>query len=117
MVAASLARRLGYRVAIIPAGVEHRVAPARFSVEHVRRTILAGHMVGYFARRDLYLPGLPAAATAVQELFSGHFDATVKDTPTRWRDAAYRKLAQLRVLGTAAADLFRRARPSSVDVR
>lgn len=117
MVAAALAQRLGYRIAVIPAAVEHRVVASRFSVDHVRRTMTAGLMVSYFARRDRYLPGLSGEATAVQEFFTGHVDAAVKDVHTRWLDIWFRKLAQARVLGTVAADLWRRAKRGYVDER
>jgi GT2 family glycosyltransferase len=112
LVAACLIRRLGYRVAVAPdALVHHDVHRARFTLEHVRRTMRAGYLVGYAARRDQYLPGSDrGVGHALKQLVTDHTDPALRHSPYRWRDLLYRKQAQVRVLGTAIADLGRRAR-------
>jgi glycosyltransferase involved in cell wall biosynthesis len=53
----SLARQVGMQVAIEPAAVVvHDVDPARFSLRHVRRTILAGMHANYQLQKDLCIP-------------------------------------------------------------
>jgi hypothetical protein len=57
VVAACLARQLGYTVAVCPKSkVRHAVDPSRFSFEHVRKTIRSGILVNYQIQTSLYLP-------------------------------------------------------------
>ena len=57
LVAAQLARNLGYTVGFEPDSlVVHDVEPSRFTLEHVKRTIRAGILANYQAQRDLYIP-------------------------------------------------------------
>ncbi len=105
------------RLSSVKRALRQRESKLRTVSEHVRRTMTAGLLVSYVARRDRYLPGLSGEATAVRELFTGHMDPTVKDTGTRWMDAWFRKVAQLRVLGTVAGDLWHRAQRGYVDGR
>ncbi len=55
LVAASLLRRLGYKIGIEPeAKVWHDVSADRYTQEHVLRTLAAGSMVEYQATKDHY---------------------------------------------------------------
>jgi len=57
MVAAGLARQLGYEVGVLPtAVVDHRVEPSRFTKEHIRRTVVSGIFTAYQAQKDFYIP-------------------------------------------------------------
>ena len=57
IVAAALASQLGYEVGIEPrAVVLHQVERKRFTVEHVRKTTLAGTMVNYQMQKSMYTP-------------------------------------------------------------
>ncbi|HCS40473.1 MAG TPA: hypothetical protein DIW44_12930 [Anaerolineaceae bacterium] len=57
IIAASLIHKLGYSIAILPkAVVIHQVDPSRFSLQHLKHTILAGQLVRYQAELDQYLP-------------------------------------------------------------
>ncbi|MCC7009745.1 MAG: glycosyltransferase [Acidobacteria bacterium] len=116
LVAALLVRRLGYAVGVHPrAVVHHAVTPARMSFAHVRRTIAAGLLVGYHAQRDLYLPWRPGGPPrAIPALLLSHVDRTVEPGASRWRDALYRKLGQLRLLAAEASDVVRRLRRPTV---
>jgi glycosyltransferase involved in cell wall biosynthesis len=119
LVAARLIQRLGYTIAIEPAAVvEHHVAPGRFTLEHVRRTLPAGYHVGHLALRDGYLPAVSSAiGAALTPLLTSHLDRSVPEGRYRRLDAWYRKRAQLGVLGRVTGDLLRRARRPIVDGR
>lgn len=57
IVAASLAKKLGYKVAVMPqAEVLHDVDPRRFTRTHLKNTIRAALQVDYQLQRDLYAP-------------------------------------------------------------
>jgi glycosyltransferase involved in cell wall biosynthesis len=57
VVAAALARRIGYTVAIQPGSVVyHHVHPERFTRKDLRKTMRAGTIVNYRMQRDLYIP-------------------------------------------------------------
>jgi polysaccharide pyruvyl transferase CsaB len=57
IIAASLIQKLGYTIGILPqAKVIHEVDPSRFSLSHLKHTILAGQLVRYHAELDQYLP-------------------------------------------------------------
>lgn len=57
IVAAALVRQLGLNVAVEPnASVRHHVESKRFTVEHVRKTVLAGIMTNYRMQKAMYLP-------------------------------------------------------------
>lgn len=69
LVAASLARSLGFEVAIQPAArVLHRVERRRFTREHVKKTVRSGMLVAYQMQKSMYLPrehGIWSVARAV----------------------------------------------------
>lgn len=57
VIAASLARKLGFRVLVEPrSAVQHNVDPARFTKADLRKLITAGVLTNYFMQRDLYTP-------------------------------------------------------------
>lgn len=57
IIAASLIQKLGYSVGVLPqARVIHQVDPARFTLEHLKHTIMAGQLVRYQSELDQYLP-------------------------------------------------------------
>lgn len=57
VIAASLAKRLGYKVGILPTGVvHHNVDNRRFTKQHVKKTIRTATLVNYRLQTDLYVP-------------------------------------------------------------
>jgi O-antigen biosynthesis protein len=57
IIAASLIQSLGYSVAILPhAEVIHKVDPTRFTLNHVKKTIISGILVHYQGQIDLHFP-------------------------------------------------------------
>lgn len=116
IVAACLAQRMGYRIAVQPAAVvQHDVEPERFTWKHVRRTILAGQLVSYFAQRDLYIPMESSLKNTLKMLLTHHHDLAPQ-APRRYRlrHAWYRKQAQLRLLLTQLQDMRHRRRKTLV---
>jgi glycosyltransferase involved in cell wall biosynthesis len=114
LVAAALMQSLGGRIAVLPgASVAHDVDAARFSFEHVRRTMLSGHLASYQAQRDLYVPNEGGLTTTLGMLVGRHFD---RDVPLRYRarDAWFRKVAQWRLLTAQLRDLWQRRRSAAV---
>ncbi len=113
VIAASLAQKLGYRVAVAPElEVEHRVEASRYTWRHVRQTIIAGTLVAYQAQRDLYLPMWEGIGSTLKKLLSPSFDRTVgaNSFSARARHWLYRKEAWLRLLGRQIGDRVRRMR-------
>ncbi len=99
LVAAALAQRLGYRIAIVPdAVVEHHVDPERFTARDVRKTMAVRHLIAHAARRDLLAPGASGVATTTARLALHHVDRNVRSFPHILRDIAYRKAAQFNLL-------------------
>ena len=114
LVAAALMQTLGGVIAVLPeATVRHDVDAARFSFEHVRRTMTAGHLASYQAQRDLYIPKESGVRTTLALLVARHVDAGVP-LRHRGRDAFYRKAAQLRLLLAQLRDVWRRRRAAVV---
>jgi glycosyltransferase involved in cell wall biosynthesis len=101
IVAASLAQRLGYKIAVAPkAVVRHDVDPRRYTFRHVRRTIIAGTMVNFQCQRDLYLPMEATFRGTLRNLFSLAVDRTLS-TPyslVRARHWLYRRESWCRLL-------------------
>ena len=115
LVAAALIRRLGYAIGVLPhAVVVHDVDPARFTSLHVLRTLVAGHQVGYLAQRDLHVPSESGLRTTLWQIGTHHFDAGMPSHEGRWRNALYRKYAQVRLLFTQLLDAGRRLRKAVV---
>jgi GT2 family glycosyltransferase len=111
LVAAAVVRRLGYAIAVLPqATVVHDVDPSRFTFLHVLRTLVAGHQVAYLAQRDLYVPRESRLRTTLWQLCTQHVDTSLPSHEQRWRNVAYRKYAQLRLLAAQFGDLRRRFR-------
>jgi polysaccharide pyruvyl transferase CsaB len=117
IIAASLAQKLGHRVAVAPElEVEHRVERSRYTWRHVRKTIIAGALVTYQAQRDLHLPMWEGIGSTLKKLLSPSFDRTVgaNSYSARARHWLYRKEAWMRLLSRQIKDRFRRMRrPSS----
>jgi glycosyltransferase involved in cell wall biosynthesis len=111
MVAAALIQRLGGTIAVEPrASVLHDVDPARFTVSHVVRTMVAGYQVYHRAQHDLYVPRQDRVVALLRRLRARDFDRDVGYGRLRWVDAALRKYAQASVVLSELADLRRRAR-------
>lgn len=113
IIAACLAKQLGFGVGIAPRSeVRHAVDAARFSFEHVRRTIIAGNLVNYQAQRDLYLPMEATVWRTLRLLLSPSIDRTVgaNSLRSRVRHWLYRREAWLRLLRIQLLDLRRRVR-------
>ena len=113
IIAASLAQKLGYRIAVAPElEVEHHVVDSRYTWRHVRRTIIAGTLVYYQAQRDLYLPMWGGIWSTVKNILSPSWDRTVGANRfgARCRHWIYRKEAWLRLLVRQAGDHLRRMR-------
>jgi polysaccharide pyruvyl transferase CsaB len=69
IVAASLIQQLGYSVAVLPqSSVTHYVEPARFTLNHLKNTILSGLMVHYLAQQNLHLPVEASLKSASQQV-------------------------------------------------
>jgi len=118
MVAASLIQRLGGRIAVEPrASVLHDVDPARFTLSHVLRTMVAGYQVYHRAQNDLYVPRQDRVVALLRRLRATDFDRSVGYGRLRWVDAALRKYAQAALLVTEISDLRRRARRPVVEAR
>lgn len=114
VVAASLARRLGWEIAVAPElEVEHRVVPERFTWAHVRRTILVGTLGNYRMQRDRYIP-MDGTKWTLRCLLSPSFDRTVgaDSLLARLRHWSYRKRAWARLLVWQLRDERRRRKPS-----
>lgn len=57
IIAASMIQKLGYAIAILPqARVIHQVDPTRFTLQHLKQTIIAAQLIRYQAELDQYLP-------------------------------------------------------------
>lgn len=68
IIAAGLARKLGYTVGIAPRTlVYHRPDPARYTFANLMRTVQAQYIINYRIRRDLYAVDSPAERHAVNE--------------------------------------------------
>jgi polysaccharide pyruvyl transferase CsaB len=116
VIAAALAQRLGWRIAITPdAVVLHDVDPSRFTHSHVRRTLVAVHCVAYLTQRDLYLPMERGLRSTLRQLTGVFVDPDIPGRTGRLVDAAFRKYAQVRLLALQLADLRRRRRPSALE--
>jgi len=101
IVAAALAQRLGYKIALGPElEVEHRPVRERFNFKHVRHTIIAGTLTNYQLQRDLYIPREQSLGAALLLLLSPKTDRTVgADTVSaRRRHFFYRKEAAMRLV-------------------
>jgi GT2 family glycosyltransferase len=110
LVAAALIQRLGGGVAILPqATVTHAVDPSRFSFEHVRHTVRAGHLASYQAQRDLHIPRETSLVRTLAQLAARHVDRGLPPAHRRL-DFRYRKRAQLALLLQQLRDLRARRR-------
>jgi polysaccharide pyruvyl transferase CsaB len=117
--AASLIQRLEYKIAIQPrAVVQHDVEPSRYSIKHVRRTLLAGHISQYLLQRDLYIPMTPVLRSTVAQIAKVHVDPYI---PRRSLggvlDMLFRKPIQFRLLAFQLRDLRARFRTAVVNAK
>jgi polysaccharide pyruvyl transferase CsaB len=111
LVAALMAQRLGYRIAIAPdAVVHHRVDASRYTFEHVKGTQTARHLVAQRAVRDLVYESRGGLLGSAVRLLVHHVDPRVRTWPHVVRDIAYRKAAQWAAFRTDVADVRRRFR-------
>jgi hypothetical protein len=117
-VAASLVKRLGYRVAVVPgAEVLHDVDADRYSFEHVRRTIAAATLVNYRIQKDLYVPmesSLIATrreiGSAFRRLLTGIWGGIRRSGGREKEETAYILRARLKLLKRQIQDFFSRLR-------
>ncbi len=113
VVAASLIRRLGYKITMVPAArVVHNPDNTRYSLKHVRRTIGAIVKTTYQVQIDLYTPDIPSIEY-IESLRKEHQEAALSKNPLsphlrleHWLFAwSYRKL-----LRQMRSDLYHRER-------
>jgi polysaccharide pyruvyl transferase CsaB len=112
VVAAALAQRLGWKIALAPElAVEHHVVADRYSWRHVRKTIRAGTLGNYRAQREMYIP-MESIRWTLRCLLSPGADRTVgaDSVMARLRHWSYRKAAWTRLLAWQLADQCRRWR-------
>jgi polysaccharide pyruvyl transferase CsaB len=114
--AAAIIARLGYEIGIEPrARVQHDVDPARFTMQHLRRTLLAGHISQYGLQRDLVIPMESGIRATLYMLRKINFDPALnRGTPLAWLDMLMRKRAQLALLRVQLRDLRARYRRPAV---
>jgi glycosyltransferase involved in cell wall biosynthesis len=109
--AARIARR-GYRVGIAgDAVVHHHVGAERFTEEHVRETMTARYLTAWRAAQELGETGHLAIVSSALRVALHHIDPRVKPLHLFWKDVAFRKSAQMRLLKAQWRDLrdsFRR---------
>jgi glycosyltransferase involved in cell wall biosynthesis len=118
LVAASLVKRLGYRIAVVPgAEVLHDVDVDRYSFEHVRRTIAAATLVNYRIQKDLYVPmesSLIATrreiGSAFRRLVTGIWGGIRRSGGREKEETAYILRARLKLLKRQIQDFFSRLR-------
>jgi glycosyltransferase involved in cell wall biosynthesis len=69
IIAAILAQKLGYTIAILPAAVvEHRPDSTRFNFRYLSKTITSQIIIRYRMNRDLYLPKTVSVANNIRGL-------------------------------------------------
>lgn len=117
--ASSLIQRLEYKIAIQPrAVVQHDVEPSRYSIKHVRKTLLAGHISQYLLQRDLYIPMTPVLRSTIAQITKVHVDPFVPRRSLAWMlDMAFRKPIQFRLLSFQLRDLRARFRTAIVNAK
>lgn len=111
IVAAVLIQRLGYKVAIVPqAKVMHDVDQKRYTIEHVKRTIMAGTLVNYQAQKDLYFPMEVSLSTTLQRIFKTPIDSSIGSRTAKFREHIFRRMAYAQLLKNQVKDLRARKR-------
>jgi O-antigen biosynthesis protein len=100
VVAASLIRRLGYKIAVAPAArVVHNPDQRRYSLKHISRTIRSLVQTTYQTQIDLYAPIIPSIGD-VQNIREKHLSEVFSRDPLSWHSRlehwlfarAYKKL-------------------------
>ena len=122
VVAAELIAQRGGSVVIVPsATVFHHVAAARFTYEHVRKTLRAVERTCYQVKRDLYLPmdvSIPGSSRRLREHVRRALRALPR--PSTWTNRASRQAlidhlfgieCTAHLLAWQAQDLCARLRP------
>lgn len=113
LVAASLIAGLGYEIVVEPdCVVIHKPEEKRFSLEHVKRTIVAGKYNEYREQLDLYLPmnlRLPNFILAIFQNLAGLFAIKSKPTHLRSEQALYLR-TNIRLLWRYLGDRWARHR-------
>lgn len=117
VLAAALIQRLEYKIAIEPrAVVHHDVEPSRYSLKHVRKTLLAGHISQYLLQRDLYIPMTPVLRSTLAQITKVHVDPYIpRGGFGSIIDMLFRKPTQLRLLAFQLRDLRARYRTAIVN--
>ncbi len=106
IVAASQIQQLGYTVAVLPQSkVTHHVEPSRFTLHHLKNTILSGVMVHYLAQRNLHLPVEASLRNTSQQVIKAIRKYLSLQFPTQSREknaarieASYHHLARWQLL-------------------
>lgn len=114
VVAASLAKRLGYKVGILPtAVVYHNIDNRRFTKQHVKKTIRAATLVNYRLQTDLYVPHWLGPGTGIKKMADWLYSLLRYPilTPFKRLDMRYNFMATMHLLWIMAKDY--RARASS----
>lgn len=96
LVAGQIAVSLGWTVGVEPRSrVLHDVEPARFTWQHVQRTIRAAMHVDYQMQRDLYLPMEPSLLAPFLRVLRGALPGLLSPRSDRWQ----RRHAWARIAG------------------
>ena len=103
--AARLARR-GRRIGIAgDAVVYHHVSADRFTEAHVRETMTARYVTAWRAAQELGETNHLAIVRTAVRVALHHIDPRVRPLRLFWKDAAFRKTAQMRLLAAQWRDL------------
>ena len=95
--------------------MRHDVDPERFTIKHLRRTLLAGHLSQYGLQRDLVIPMESGIRATFYMLRHVNFDPSLsRRTPIAWLDMLMRKRAQVALLRAQLRDLRARFRRPAV---
>lgn len=112
LVAAILIQRLGYQVILVPASkVYHSPDPGRYSIEHVKKTIIHSLLGRYQQQIDLYLPP-PASLRSIRHERNLAFAKALFSSaqPHERLDFLFHAWGHQRVIRRLRDDLTRRKR-------
>ena len=111
VVAAALARRIGWEVAIQPRSVVyHHVDPGRFTRTDLRKTMRAGTVVNYRMQRDLYVPRWLGPKQQLGEVLKKGWRVVVPGKEMKRRQAWYGLRAEVTCLLLMLRDYWDRLR-------
>jgi glycosyltransferase involved in cell wall biosynthesis len=110
VIAAALIQQLGFSIGVEPrAVVHHNVEAGRFSLQHLRRTILAGKISWYRAWRDLYIQDQMDLFSTLKRVVR---ETLVQNRPFSFYRAFFTVEAEIRLIVQRARDFWLSLRPS-----